>query len=469
LAVVAAPAVAQHLADFLPEATPAELVPGATRFGPPEGTPAIVAAYGGDKLLGWVYLNTDLTTATGYSGWPIRILIGITTEWRIAGAKLVEQHEPLLVSGVDPARVEAVMGSYVGLDVTGITSIAGYRPTAIISGASMSMTVMGDSILRSAVLLLRQQHPGASSPVIETGWQAQWRAEAGRIAVLGVALALLTVVFFGQQQLARRPVLQDRLRVGFLLFTLLWIGGYAGAQLSVVNVLDFLSALRGDFHWDGFLMAPLVFILWAATAVAMLFWNRGAFCGWLCPYGAAQELLNRAARRLGIRQVAIPFGLHQRLVALKYVIFLGLFGISLGALSTAEWAAEVEPFRTVFVLRFARAWPFVLYAVAPLAAGLVVERFFCRYLCPLGAALAIPARLRLFDWLRRWRDCGNPCQRCAGECPVQAIHPEGNINPAECIQCLHCQMLYHHEQHCPVMVKRRQRRDKFAALRTAGE
>ena len=102
-------------------------------------------------------------------------------------------------------------------------------------------------------------------------------------------------------------------------------------------------------------------------------------------------------------------------------------------------------------------------AVALLAASLFVERFFCRYLCPLGAALAIPARLRMFDWLRRYRECGNPCQRCANECPVQAIHPEGHINPNECIQCMHCQMLYHHDQKCPVMIQRRLKREKRAA------
>ena len=92
-----------------------------------------------------------------------------------------------------------------------------------------------------------------------------------------------------------------------------------------------------------------------------------------------------------------------------------------------------------------------------------MERVFCRYLCPLGAALAIPARLRMFDWLRRYRECGNPCQRCGNECPVQAIHPEGHINPNECIQCLHCQMLYHHDQMCPVMIQRRLKREKHAA------
>jgi len=59
-----------------------------------------------------------------------------------------------------------------------------------------------------------------------------------------------------------------------------------------------------------------------------------------------------------------------------------------------QWAgrggSEVEPFKTSIVLKFAREWPFVVYALTLLAAGRFVERFFCRYLCPLGAALAIP-------------------------------------------------------------------------------
>ena len=72
------------------------------------------------------------------------------------------------------------------------------------------------------------------------------------------------------------------------------------------------------------------------------------------------------------------------------IIFLGLFGISLYSTASAELLAEVEPFKTSIVLKFAREWPFVVYALTLSAAGLFVERFFCRYLCPLGAALAIP-------------------------------------------------------------------------------
>lgn len=291
-------------------------------------------------------------------------------------------------------------------------------------------------------------------------WKQIWRAKTGQVAAVLGALLILVGVFFFQDQLASRPVFYDRFRLVFLTFSLFWLGWYAQAQLSVVNVLTFTSALRTDFRWEYFLMDPVVFILWCATAISMVFWNRGAFCGWLCPFGSLQELTNRIAKRLGVKQISVPHGVHTRLSGLKYVIFIVLFGFSLYELSVAEQLAEIEPFKTAIILKFVRYWPFVLFAVLLLVAGLFIERFFCRYLCPLGAALAIPAKLRIFDWLKRYRTCGNPCQRCNIECPVQAINPEGDINPNECIQCLHCQMLYHHDQKCPHLIQKNAKRQK---------
>lgn len=291
-------------------------------------------------------------------------------------------------------------------------------------------------------------------------WKQIWQAKTGQISGVLGALLLLVGVFFFQDQLTSHPVFYDRFRLTFLTFTLFWIGWYCQAQLSVVNVLTFTSALRTDFRWEYFLMDPLVFILWSATAISLVFWNRGAFCGWLCPFGALQELTSRIAKRMGIRQIIVPFGVNQRLSTLKYVIFLLLFGFSLYDLAWAEQLAEVEPFKTAIILRFMRYWPFVLFAVLLLVAGLFIERFFCRYLCPLGAALAIPARLRIFNWLHRYHMCGNPCQLCNIECPVQAIDPRGEINPNECIQCLHCQMLYHNDKRCPHLIQKRVKRER---------
>ncbi|MEQ8354052.1 MAG: 4Fe-4S binding protein [Kiloniellaceae bacterium] len=299
-------------------------------------------------------------------------------------------------------------------------------------------------------------------------WQRIWKSKAVSIGVLGAMILALTLLFFFQNWFVKRPLLFDRLRLAYLAVTLFWLGWVAQAQLSVVNVLAFGSALRSEFQWSYFLVDPLIFILWMSVAAALLFWGRGPFCGWLCPFGALQELTNRLAKLARVPQISVPWWLHERLWPVKYIIFLGLFGVSLSSLALAEQLAEVEPFKTAIILRFVRDWWFVLFAVALLVAGLFIERFFCRYLCPLGAALAIPGRLRMFDWLRRYRECGNPCMRCYKECPVQAIHPEGHINPNECISCLHCQVLYHHDRKCPVMIQQRLKREKRAALASPG-
>jgi transcriptional regulator of nitric oxide reductase/ferredoxin len=295
-------------------------------------------------------------------------------------------------------------------------------------------------------------------------WQRVWEERAVDIAVLGVALLALTGILVVQDTIVRRRRLWLALRLAFLCFTLLWLGWYASAQLSVINVLTFAEALRTGFQWDMFLLEPLMFILWSYVAVALLFWGRGVFCGWLCPFGALQELTNQLGRRLGVAQIRMPFALHERIWPLKYVVFLGLFALSLGPMALAIRFAEVEPFKTAIVLRFDRAWPFVIYALALLGIGLFVERAFCRYLCPLGAAFAIPARIRQFEWLKRHRQCGAPCQICAVGCPVQAIHPDGRINPNECIHCLACQVNYYDAYVCPPMIERRTRRAKRAAI-----
>lgn len=295
-------------------------------------------------------------------------------------------------------------------------------------------------------------------------WQVRWADMQVEVIVLSVALEGLLVLLVFQDWLVHYRKQVDLFRLGFLAFTLIFIGWITAAQLSVINILTFVSALLTEFRWDFFLLEPLIFLLWGFVALALLFWGRGVFCGWLCPFGALQELLNRIATRLKIPQYALPFAVNERLWAIKYVVFLGLFALSLGSLGLAGQVIEVEPFKTVIALKFIRAWPFVVYAVILLIAGLFVNRFFCRYLCPLGAALAIPANNRMFDWLKRRHQCGTQCDVCALSCPVQAIHPNGHIDVHECIYCLNCQRNYHDDHLCPPLVDLRKRRERRHAM-----
>ncbi|MEZ5810155.1 MAG: 4Fe-4S binding protein [Rhizobiaceae bacterium] len=355
----------------------------------------------------------------------------------------------------EPFRLQLLVQRAVGaIDKVFVTFDLGYR--------------VPDRFLRAVNPPPNPAPPAIDGALVDTPpdqlthlWQRIWLQKKVEVSILLAAIGVLTAAFFFQMQLTRSEPVTFWFRIGFLTFTLVFLGWYANAQLSVVNVLAFFSAVTTQFSWSAFLMDPLVFVLWFSVAASLLFWGRGVFCGWLCPFGALQELVNRLAKLARIPQYTVPWGLHERLWPIKYMIFLGLFGLSLYSLEMAERYAEVEPFKTAIILKFQRDWPYVLFAVGLLTAGLFIERFYCRYLCPLGAALAIPARLRMFDWLKRYRECGNPCARCAKECMVQAIHPEGNINPNECHQCLHCQVLYQSASKCPVCIKKAEKRARF--------
>jgi polyferredoxin len=96
-----------------------------------------------------------------------------------------------------------------------------------------------------------------------------------------------------------------------------------------------------------------------------------------------------------------------------------------------------------------------------LTVGLFTERAFCRFLCPLGGALAILDRLHLLNLLKRRPECGNPCRLCERSCPVRAIEASGKIKTAECFQCLDCQVEYYDDQRCPPLVQMRKQRERW--------
>lgn len=295
----------------------------------------------------------------------------------------------------------------------------------------------------------------------EPVWVAVWRNRAFEIGVLLLGLATLSFVLIFQDWLARHPTALIYVRNGFHVYTLFFLGWYGLAQLSVINVLTFVNSAMHGFRWENFLIDPLLFILWSFVAVTLLLWGRGVYCGWLCPFGALQELMLIASRRLKLPQWEFSDVVHERLWAVKYIILIVLFGLSLQSLSEAALFAEVEPFKTVTSLRFQREWPFVAYALALIAISAFNRKFFCKYLCPLGAALAIPGRFRLFEWwLRRRKECGRPCQVCANRCSVRAIRPTGEINANECHYCLDCQVIYYNDRVCLPLIDRRNRREQ---------
>jgi polyferredoxin/Na+-translocating ferredoxin:NAD+ oxidoreductase RnfG subunit len=474
-------AIETHIKAFFPEAE--QLV----RM---EAEPPAISALRNGAVIGYAFLSDQVVSIPAYSGKPISTLVAFDVSGKIRGVKIIKHEEPILVIGVKPTDLQRFVNQYQGKHVNeriklGGRDRAGYVTLDGISGASITAIVLNASIMRSAQKVIQAHNISFAKDadrVATTGkeeraaepsqgplWEVYWYDRMPEVIGLLLGLFLLTLILLFQDWLAKRPTLLERLRYAFLAFTLFYIGIYASAQLSVVNVLTFIRAAMQNFQWEAFLIDPILFILWGFVAVTLLLWGRGVYCGWLCPFGALQEFTHYLARALKIPQFELPEVVHDRLWAAKYVFFILLFGLSLQSLEVALPYAEVEPFKTVFALHFQRAWPFVLYVVILLLITLFNRKFFCKYLCPLGAALAIPANLKLFDWLRRRKECGRPCQTCGEECEVRAIRATGEINHHECHYCLDCQVTYYSEYKCPPLVDKRKRMERHRLRQQAGK
>jgi len=141
---------------------------------------------------------------------------------------------------------------------------------------------------------------------------------------------------------------------------------------------------------------------------------------------------------LRIKQWRVSDSADKLLRKLKYVTLAMILLAAVYPSSLSEKLAEVEPFKTSITLVFVRYWPFVVYAVLLIVMNLFVYKAFCRYLCPLGAMMAIGGKLRILDWIPRRAECGSPCQLCKVKCRYGAIEKSGAINYTECFQCLDC-------------------------------
>ncbi len=170
---------AGRVMEFLPKAQPSEFFPGADRFGAPQGNPPLV--HQGDRLLGYVYLNSDFTSAVGYSGKPVQILVGIDPNGVITGIKLVDHKEPIVLVGIPERRIVAAVNTLVGKNMKPIATGAERPPQVdIVSGATVTVLVMSDSVVRSAVRLFRSGRLG-------TGGQAAASAAPQAVKILDLS------------------------------------------------------------------------------------------------------------------------------------------------------------------------------------------------------------------------------------------------------------------------------------------
>ncbi len=206
-------------------------------------------------------------------------------------------------------------------------------------------------------------------------------------------------------------------------------------------VRDLLTAfMDGSFSFNG--LFPQIILVFMVFLITML-WGR-FFCGFLCSFGMIQELIFFFSKRIILKKVQIPKRFDYIMKFLKYVILVLITaGVWLLALpvdsSWNPWGVFGMLVSGNFSL-VSSSIPTVGFALllAIAAGSLFVERFFCRYLCPLGALLAVVSGKRLYKIRRQSDSCTN-CGLCTRSCSMGIEIPENDaVVSRECIQCMQC-------------------------------
>lgn len=168
----------------------------------------------------------------------------------------------------------------------------------------------------------------------------------------------------------------------------------------------------------------------------------GAFCGWVCPFGALQDLLDWVRHKLHLPELRLPARLDR---VLTYGRYVSLAAILVGTITTVKlWFGQWDPYRTIFGLgwlfEFNLAEHWLAYAVAlvVIVAALLIPRAWCRYACPLGGAIGLLGHFSLFRIRRVGGECKG-CAICSTGCPVKidVARVESTV-PTSCIGCLDC-------------------------------
>lgn len=187
-------------------------------------------------------------------------------------------------------------------------------------------------------------------------------------------------------------------------------------------------------------ITPSSLILLIAIIILAVLLGR-VFCSYICPLGTIQTLINKLAKKLNIKQIQPNEYIDKILRYVKYIVLFFVLFITYRAgelilRSYDPWAVFMhlgngsEIFEEFFIG--------VIILAAVLISSLFIERAWCRYFCPLGAALALISPIRIFKIKRNSTSCVN-CKACTKNCPMGiTIHSNDSPSSMECISCGEC-------------------------------
>lgn len=393
------------------------VLPGAQSFSKKSGTPPHYKAYKTSAqtdldLVGIAFSTTDIAPEiTGYAG-PINMLIGMDPQGAITKVHVISHSEtPSYVFELDtfldqfPAR-NIKQSFQLSKDIDGISRA----------------TITCEAITRAVEKSLKQ----VARDVLQLK-PAGITIEKKPFPIEEILVPLLLFIIAVTGILSHNTII----RWVALCSGLVYFGIIKSTMVSVVQIVNICLLKLPSIE-----QSPLWYMLIGLTLISSLLFGM-VFCGSLCPFATIQEILyNLVHRKKKLPKHTLSFKVDQRARYVKYVVLLTALIVSV--LLGNGSAASLEPFLTLFSLKGTLlAWALV---VLMLLAGMVYFRFWCKYLCPVGACLGMIARISPFK-IVLGKNC-NHCAICDRICPTEAIHMDEQKLPVvdypECILCGKC-------------------------------
>jgi polyferredoxin len=214
----------------------------------------------------------------------------------------------------------------------------------------------------------------------------------------------------------------------------LYLGFMKSQLISIVNVFALL-----DWNLPIFKYSLAWYLLAVFTVIATVLWGR-VYCGRMCAFGALTQLMDRVVPARW--RYELPDRLDRRALNIKYAV---LGGAVLYFLVTRDRLIYryIEPF---WMFSFHGSVVMWIGLGVLLTATVFVRNLYCRYLCPVGAALGVLSNLTVFR-IKRWKEC-NSCKICEKTCEWGAIRGP-RIVKSECVRCDDCERLYMDQKKCP--------------------
>ena len=274
-------------------------------------------------------------------------------------------------------------------------------------------------------------------------WKRSWiHQKYSIIFSCFLLIGILLVILFARKLTQNRK--QINIIKNFLTTTIfIWIGIFHGIPLGTQKIHSSYNNLKlNNGDWENILFEPIFVILSVFVIMTTLIWGRGIFCGWICPFGTIQDLVYKFKSIFKFINFEVPNNLHNKLIYTKYII---LAAIIVSAIYTTgnNLLMEFEPFKTIIENKFNTSTVLILWSFVLLSFVFFIERGFCRYLCPTGAALSLTSQFQVINWLTPIKSNGSDnSPEFSTICPTKAIKSDGSINEKECILCLSCQIVY---------------------------